>query len=574
MPRYRPRTSTLPFGSVTANSETRLRTSTAVPELTPELGSFEDRYRALIESTRDAVLVVDRNSGRFVEVNAAAADLFGRTPHAFLNSSLPELFAPASSGADRELLSELLASSRVSRSRLQFVREDSLPFYGDLTAANFQAGGQHLCLLSIRDITQQVRRERDLGLAHESLREARAQLVHSSKLAAIGELAAGVAHEISNPAAFVSVYLSEVCREMARAERAIENLKAKYCDDLAAILALSELEHGGRSFAEVGEMLRDSLDGVQRITSTVKELRAFARIERDDTEVVDINEIVKTACKVCHTQIRYRARLEESLKATRTIVASRSRLIQVVTNLLTNAAQAIEEAAPGQHRIRVATEATEDCLLVTVEDSGRGIDPETRAKIFQPFFTTKSRDVGTGLGLALCANIVRDHLGEISVQSKPGGPTVFEVRLPFNNGLVPGWAETSRPPRNKVGSRKKLLIIDDEVQLLRAYQRSLSRYHDIEIAEGGAKGLGRILQGGNFDLIVCDLMMPDVDGVDIHTAVTEKAPELISRLVFSSGGVFTRRVQEFLRATESIQLQKPLEIGAIEEALSVLKVER
>ncbi len=537
-----------------------------------ELAAPEERYRTLVECSSDAIFVYDHDSGSLVHANRAGAELFGYSKNLLLKQSFKELFA--SEDVADAVMTELADSGKAIRSRIQLLRQDGLQFFADVSVASIHAAASRQCVMVIRDVSQQVRRDRDLAVANETLRDAQAQLVHSSKLAAIGELAAGVAHEVNNPAAFVSVYLSEVRREVARVEGRMLRLKAKYARNVEVQAALAELEGGARPFSELHEMLVDSIDGVQRIAATVKELRAFSRIEREDAELLDINEIVRTAFKVCHTQIRYRARLEESLLATRSVVASRGRLIQVMTNLLTNAAQAIEDGGAEQHRIRVSTEDTDAYLRICVEDTGSGMDPETRAKIFQPFFTTKSREVGTGLGLALCANIVRDHLGEISVQSKPGGPTRFEVRIPYNTGLIPRHAKASRAPSQLPHLRKKLLIIDDEVQLLRAYQRSLSRYHDVETAVGGEEGLARILQTPDFDLIVCDLMMPNVDGVAVHAALSKQAPHLLKRLVFSTGGVFTKRCQDFLTSAGNIQLQKPLVIEAIEDALSGLSGNR
>mgnify|MGYP003862393235 CR=1 FL=1 len=569
MSRNRPRQPNSSLGAGTANSEMRLRTSRVVkPSASPELAAPEGRYRTIVEHSSDAIVIFEHDSGAFVEVNRAGGELFGCSENFQLKQSFKGLFA--SEDVADAVMTELADSGHATRSRIQLLRPDGLQFFADVTVASIGAGAGRQCVVVIRDVSQQVHRERDLALANETLREAQAQLVHSSKLAAIGELAAGVAHEVNNPAAFVSVYLSEVRREVARVEGRMLRLKAKYAGNLEVQAALGELEGGVRPFSELHEMLVDSIDGVQRIAATVKELRAFSRVEREDAELLDINEIVRTAFKVCHTQIRYRARLEESLLATRNVVGSRGRLIQVITNLLTNAAQAIEDGGAEQHRIRVSTEDADDYLRICVEDTGSGMDAETRARIFQPFFTTKSREVGTGLGLALCANIVRDHLGEISVQSKPGGPTRFEVRIPFNTGLIPRYSKASLSPSPQPHLRKKVLIIDDEVQLLRAYQRSLSRYHDVETAVGGEAGLARILQTPDLDLIVCDLMMPNVDGVAVHAALSKQAPHLLKRLVFSTGGVFTKRCQDFLSSAGNVHLQKPLVIEAIEEALAGL----
>ncbi|MCA9646297.1 MAG: response regulator, partial [Myxococcales bacterium] len=239
------------------------------------------------------------------------------------------------------------------------------------------------------------------------------------------------------------------------------------------------------------------------------------------------------------------------------ITGHADRLTQVITNLLLNAAQAIREGEASLNRILVETREADDSLFVSVSDTGSGIAPNHVSQLFEPFFTTKGAGEGTGLGLALCADIVHRHGGEISVESAKGKGSRFTIRFPKDTGLKRSPVH-SRPPQGAAARRLRLLIIDDEPLLLRAYERMLARTHDVEVALGGEAGLKVLRARQDFDLILCDLMMPDCDGPSVYQALSQEAPELLERLHFCSGGAFTQRVTDFLTRVGRPVLEKPL----------------
>jgi len=196
-----------------------------------------------------------------------------------------------------------------------------------------------------------------------------------------------------------------------------------------------------------------------------------------------------------------------------------------------------------------------------VVDTGHGMDDATREKIFEPFFTTKKRDKGTGLGLALCADIVRQHKGAIEVQSRRGLGACFSIGLPVNNGLEPSRVESAAPTRSEPASgvrSGRLLFVDDELMLIRAYKRSLAKHYDVVFAEGGQEALDVLAKDDDFDLVVCDLMMPQVDGIRVFEHARQRHPHLVERFLFCSGGAFTPRAREFIATSGNRLLEKPL----------------
>ncbi|HEY3255343.1 MAG TPA: ATP-binding protein, partial [Polyangiaceae bacterium] len=291
----------------------------------------------------------------------------------------------------------------------------------------------------------------------------------------------------------------------------------------------------------------------------VKGLRGFARIDEDDVDSLDINEVVQTACNLVRHQIRHVARVQFDLQASERLPASRGRLIQVVLNLLLNAAQAIEEG--GGSTILVTTSSTSDGVLVRVEDDGPGVPGEIAVRVFDPFFTTKAADRGTGLGLSVCADIIHRHRGTFRLCKGQLSGACFEATIPLQTGLLPRITPRSSLPPS--GPPLRILVIDDEVMLIRAYRRLLGRQHDVVAAYGGEEALAVLACDQGFDLILCDLMMPGTDGVSVYEGLQGTFPELLERVVFSSGGPTSARAQDFLRRPGIVCLDKPISSEAL-----------
>jgi len=235
-----------------------------------------------------------------------------------------------------------------------------------------------------------------------------------------------------------------------------------------------------------------------------------------------------------------------------------------VTNLLINAAHAIDEGQADDNEIRISTRYQQDEIVLVVEDTGTGMTDEVKGRIFDPFFTTKAHGQGTGLGLSLCADIVSKHRGEISVWSKPGEGSRFTVSIPVTAAVAP--RSTMRPMERALRGPRRVLVIDDDLAMVRAYKRMLAK-HDATVVDNGLAALDAIAETGEPDLIVCDLMMPDMDGLQVYKAIENRWPHLLSRMVFCTGGAFTARARDFVAAIDNVVLDKPLTVAQLDGLL-------
>lgn len=508
------------------------------------LRASEQRCRTMVEAARDAIMVADFRTALMIDANPAACEILGYTVPELRQLTGRMLTAPEDRPKTEALSHDLRQRGHAHAPRLRAVRKDGSKFWAALRMAAFELGGRKLYVASLRDVTEQVEREAALAESNDRLQAAQERLRRSERLAALGQLSAAVAHEINNPLQFVDTNLAQLQRS---------------------------LRHHGLP-EDLAGMLDDLRDGVDRIANITRDLASFTRIDRDDIEPVDLNEIVRRACRMLKNEIRHRARLELRLESSRRLPADRGKLAQLVTNLMVNASQAIVEGHADVNRIVVRTQDAEEALLLTVQDTGKGMPRELLARIFEPFFTTKPAGQGGGLGLPVCAEIVRLHEGTIEVRSEPGQGTAFLVRLPFDNGLVaapPPSPPTSEPamPSPPRDSPPRILIIDDEALVLRGMKRLLSSKHEVVIAQGGKEGLRIIDEDPAFDVVLCDLMMPVLDGPELHQEILQRAPALVDRMIFYSGGAFTPRVQAFIGSMVNPLLKKPVRADALFEAV-------
>ncbi|HMJ57760.1 MAG TPA: ATP-binding protein [Gemmatimonadales bacterium] len=367
-------------------------------------------------------------------------------------------------------------------------------------------------------------------------RRLQAQLMVSDRMASVGTLAAGVAHEINNPLAAV----------IANLEFVAESLGSMGSQPSATWL-----------LEEIKEPLEEAREGAQRVRLIVRDLKIFSRSPADEpSDAVDVKAIMESSARMAWNEIRHRARLVKDYGVVPAVRANEARLGQVFLNLLINAAQAIPEGRAEHHEIRVSTRLAGERVIVEVGDTGAGIPPEIIGRVFDAFFTTKPIGVGTGLGLAICHRIVTNQGGELTVESELGRGTTFRVAL-----LVADEAESKEPvpvkPAPVVGRRGRILVVDDEELVLHGVKRMLWKEHDVVVVPAATAALALCASGEKFDVILCDLMMPDMTGMDFHGELSRIAPEMVDRVIFMTGGAFTARAQQFLSTTSTEHIEKP-----------------
>jgi CheY-like chemotaxis protein len=311
---------------------------------------------------------------------------------------------------------------------------------------------------------------------------------------------------------------------------------------------------------DVTAELSDALEAAERVGNIVRDLKIFSRPEEDKRGPVDVRRVIESCLRMASNELRHRAKLVKTLAEVPPVFANESRLGQVFLNLIVNAAQAIPEGQASAHEIRVVTKLdARGTVVVEVADTGSGMPPEVVRRLFTPFFTTKPVGVGTGLGLSICHRIVASLGGQITVDSAVGKGTSFLVRLPSTKdeaGTTVGKAQVSVPPSSRRG---RVLVVDDEPLAVSAAKRCLAGEHDVISTDSAREAIERIRAGERFDAIICDLMMPQVSGMDLYAELGAAAPELQQRIIFLTGGAFTPRARQFLDEVKSPRLEKPFD---------------
>ena len=394
--------------------------------------------------------------------------------------------------------------------------------------------------LVAEELDGEVASRRELEAAYARLQATQAQLVIAEKFATVGQLASGVAHELNNPATWVLLGLQMTERRVKRA-REVAAGHPEMLEELAAI---------ERSLA-------DSLAGVDRMRGVIADLHTLSRMDRDVLAPMDLLAVVRAACQFARPAYANVAELVLALEPVPAVLGDPSRIGQLVTNLIVNAAHAVADGQ-GPQQITVSTRlgASGDVELV-VEDTGPGIVAELRERVFEPYFTTKPPEIGSGLGLVIVRDIATRHGGTATISSAACGGARVEIRLPATSRAV----EMAPAPVRTTGSaRARVLLVDDEPMLLRTLQQAVDDEHDIVTALGGGAALELLRRDRSFDLVVCDLQMPHVDGVAVHDAIAELAPELSARFVVMSGGAVTPRAASFLQRAKTRSLKKPISL--------------
>jgi CheY-like chemotaxis protein len=300
----------------------------------------------------------------------------------------------------------------------------------------------------------------------------------------------------------------------------------------------------------------------------VRDVMLFSRTEEDVRKPVHVGHALRAALSLADNEIRHRARVTLDIDDVPPVLANESRLSQVFLNLLVNAAQAIPEGHADRNEIAVAVRHREASVVVEVRDTGCGIPPEHRQRLFDPFFTTKPLGIGTGLGLAICHGIVTALGGEIDVESAVGKGSTFRVVLPATAEAVP--PEIPSPGPRRACRRGRILVVDDEPLFCRMAARTIGIEHEVVTLTDSSEALRLLRAGERFDVVVADLAMPVLTGMELHAEVARVDPGQAERMLFVTGGVFTPLAAEFVARHPSRVLEKPLPAQALRTAIAEL----
>jgi PAS domain S-box-containing protein len=496
---------------------------------TAQLAEAESQFRALIEQSLVGIYLTTYD--RFVYLNEAALAMLGYPADELLGRRGPlDIVHPGDRAVvERNLQRRIAGELDAVRYSLRVVRVDGDIVHLDVHGRRVLSGGRPAVLGVAVDVTKRRRDRKELQRQREAL-------LRSERLATIGELLGGVAHELNNP---LTVILGQ------------------------ASLLTQMVPEG--PLADRARRIQEAAERAARIVQT------FLVVVRDTPlarEEVSLNRVVGEVVQLLAYQLRVATvkivlELSDALPV---VWGDPHQLHQVVVNLLTNAYHAVRSSAPPR-RIRLSTTFDLERARVALEvtDSGPGIPKAIRPRIFEPFFTTKPIGVGTGLGLSVCRDILREHHGTIALVDTPGLGATFRVELPVGapSPTVDRDAGSSQP----TAAGASIMLVDDEPEILATLSEILTYAgYRVETAADGAAALER-LDSRSFDVIVSDVRMPGLDGPGLYAEIGRRFPSLRERIVFLTGDTMNADTREFLERTGAVSLGKPFLVTKVMQAI-------
>lgn len=507
-------------------------------QLFKERADSELHYRNLFETVADPIVLVNDADDRFLDWNPSFREQYGYSDAELSHMTVRDLVVPEDYSLVVQRRHDRLAGKpTLDHYEIRYVRKDGEVRNVAVGVSPHIVGGIATGVLVVaRDITEQKRLQNDL--------------IRAEKLSALGQLVSGVAHELNNPLTTILLAAEMLLDEEQNPERAIR---------LEAII-----------------------EQVQRGRALTEDLRLFARREEPRQELVDLTQVVERIYSIVAPAFRRDGiNIEVQLTpAPPLIMADAHQLEQVFLNLLNNARQAMEGQS-GERRIEISVATTDMTgtsrerearfVDITFADTGPGVPVDARARLFDPFYTTKPPGKGTGLGLSVSASIVEAHGGTIFLAEAAVGAT-FVVRLPVTHEPIPEADRLIRPEPFRVYDFQglRVLVVDDEPSIVTLLAEMLSRAHcQVAKAYDGREALEQV-NAGDYDVVLCDLKMPHMDGFAFFRELTLIRPELAVHTVFMSGDTATAETHRALAALPNAMLEKPFSYTELMNAIHMV----
>ena len=494
------------------------------------LRASETRFRSITEAHPVPVLIVSLSTGGILYATPGAEKLLGLTQDALQQEMIERFFYDHDKRV--QIWQAIAAGQSVDLMEVDLLRGDGQPMCAAISARRINYQNEDAMVMGFYDLTERKKAEAQIAQQQEALQQ-------SEKMAALGGLLAGVAHELNNP--------------------------------LSVVVGQATLLMEGSPEPKVAGRAEKIFKAADRCSRIVKSFLALARRKPPERKPIDLNQIARSSLELLGYQLRngevdIQSHLDAALPQ---VTGDGDQLTQVITNLLLNAVQAME-GWKGQHRITVRSFIDNDNdVVLSIADTGPGIPTEIRTRIFEPFFTTKGGKGGTGVGLALCINIVAAHGGTLLLSDTEGGGATFSIKFPpaqmsqFNNEVDPSDMAPAFGPI-------KLLLVDDEVEIAQTLADLLEpEGHTIDIAANGAIALEKIRNNG-YDAIISDLRMPVMDGPALYDALQRELPSYLNRIIYVTGDTLSTHVQDFLGHHTVPVVEKPYRLKDIHHALDEL----
>ncbi|MBC8085881.1 MAG: PAS domain S-box protein [Phycisphaerae bacterium] len=499
------------------------------------LRASEAEFRQIIESTSDGIIKVDRD-GNIKFVNGQLAHMLGYEPFELVGASLRLIVAPSEWSGVIESIQGREQGAAGTFDTIYCHKSGAEISVNIAGSAVRDDQGQWIGVLGfVRDVTER--------------KKLHAQLIVSDRMASVGTLAAGVAHEINNP-------LAAIIANLEYAAEGVTQLQSVDTPD----------QNGEWIRERIAEPLADAHEAAERVRFIVRDLMIFSRSPAGESSTtVDVNAALESSLRMGWNEIRHRAVLSKKLGDVPLVAGNEARLGQVFLNLIVNAAQSLPSGHLQQNEIHVSTYQEGAMVVIEIADTGAGIPPESIERIFDAFYTTKDVGTGTGLGLAICQRIITDMHGTLTVSSTVGAGSVFRVSVPVASQEHIPIAAESLPRSPNTG--KCILIVDDEEAVGRAALRLLGDSYNVLVTTSAWAALALVETGQVYDMILCDLMMPTMTGMELHEALMAQAPDAARRLLFMTGGAFTPEAREFVARSGITCIEKPFDVALLRSSV-------
>lgn len=505
-------------------------------ELHEAIARSEARFRSMVQNISEVFTLVDEQ-GVIHYQSPSVTVATGYSPDELIGRTMFDYIHPEDLVSFGDMVQRLLARE-FKTSPLVSVRVHTRQ------GTYVWAEGYISDLRDDPDVASLVLNWRDVS----EIRRLQKQLFMSDRLASIGTLAAGVAHEINNPLTYI-----------------LTNLEYTLCE-------MKGLQPGNRTalFADITEALEEARDGAERVGNIVHDLGAFSRPETETSKPLDAQHVLQKTLNLARNEVRQKAAVHEDYEPIPLVCVNESRLGQVFLNLIVNAAQALPEVPAPENIIRISTRLGADGMVrISIADTGVGIPTDMHTKIFDPFFSTKPVGQGTGLGLSICHGLVEAMGGQLTVKSEEGKGSTFTVSLPACDAGLKAEDEPAESASIH-SSRKRILIVDDEPMIRQAMERLLEDRFDISMAADGLEALDLMNESEDFDAILCDLLMPNMTGMELYENIRYANPAVADRFVFMTGGAFTAGAKAFIDMVTRPLLTKPFTDRELQRALATM----
>lgn len=508
---------------------------TFLADVTPEhlaldsLRKSEARFRSVVENVPEPIFIIEGSTLAYCNSTFRALLEIGESPERPDISS----FMPRAESDRLGAWIGTLVPGQTERGEYQMTAASGRALTLGLSAIAIDVDGGRSALFVGHDITES--------------KEMEAQLLQSDRLAVLGTLAAGMSHAINNPLAYTLLNLEHVSRRLRTL-----NVEREY-------------------HSEARVRLAEAHDGAERVAKVVRQMRSLSRAKNSTPGPVDVRGVIDNVLAMVGNEIRYRGQLVTQCDVAPRVWAREGELEQAFLGLLLYVARSMPEQPNLERQIGVTTGADEHGnARVVVTDDGPPIPPETRARLFDPFASGET----LGLGLAMCQAVLASLEGQLAVTSDPEYGTRFEVVLPGYDGAAAAESRRSLAPIPSLSlpppqtARARVLVIDDDPGVASTLRAMLEAHHEVTSVERAREALHLLMGEQEFDVVFCDLVMPELSGMELFSALELNRPQIVDRFVFMTGGVFTPEAERFLSRVPNLRIEKPFSLTRVEQLLA------